>query len=155
MVSVNLKIYGSNLYLFFKFYLPYLSCIHEKANCIAMFWTGRPHSLGSCQFRCVWATGLPHEGGDVSLSALPKDTSELTACSPQPPLITGRQAEKLWIPFFKVFWYDQTRGFNPRFTNCEVDAPTTTPSHQTISCPLSYIPSQVDYVAAISWSSNQ
>ena len=28
----------------------YLSSIHEKANCIAIFWTGRPHSLGSCFF---------------------------------------------------------------------------------------------------------
>ena len=28
----------------------FLSSIHEKANCIAIFWTGRPHSLGSCHF---------------------------------------------------------------------------------------------------------
>ena len=28
----------------------YSSSIHEKANCIAIFWTGRPHSLGSCHF---------------------------------------------------------------------------------------------------------
>ena len=26
------------------FYLPYLSSIHEKANCTAIFWTERPHS---------------------------------------------------------------------------------------------------------------
>ena len=32
------------------FYLPYLSSIHEKANCIAILWTGSPHSLGSCLF---------------------------------------------------------------------------------------------------------
>ena len=31
----------------FLFYLPYLSSIHEKANCIAILWTGSPHSLGS------------------------------------------------------------------------------------------------------------
>ena len=31
-------------------YLPYLSSIHEKANCIAILWTGSPHSLGSCLF---------------------------------------------------------------------------------------------------------
>ena len=56
-------------------YCPYLSPIHEKANCIAIFWTGRPHSLGSCHFRSVWTTCLPHEGGGVSLSELPKDTT--------------------------------------------------------------------------------
>ena len=50
-------------YLLFFFYLPYLSCIHEKANCIARFWTVCPHSLGSCYFRGVWATCLPQKGG--------------------------------------------------------------------------------------------
>ena len=37
--------------LFVLFYLPHLSSIHEKANCIAILWTGSPHSLGSCLFR--------------------------------------------------------------------------------------------------------
>ena len=60
-------------------YCSYLSSIHEKAKCIAIFWTGRPHSLGSCHFRDIWATCLPHKGGGVPLSALPKDTtSELS-----------------------------------------------------------------------------
>ena len=35
---------------FVLFYLPYLSSIHEKANCIAILWTVSPHSLGSCLF---------------------------------------------------------------------------------------------------------
>ena len=48
---------------FCLFYLPYLSSIHEKANCIAILWTGSPHSLGSCLFRGLWATCLPHKGG--------------------------------------------------------------------------------------------
>ena len=48
---------------FVLFYLPYLSSIHEKANCIAILWTGSPHSLGSCLFRGLWATCLPHKGG--------------------------------------------------------------------------------------------
>ena len=61
--------------LFYLFYLPYLSSIHEKANCIAILWTGSPHSLGSCLFRGLWATCLPHKGGGVPLSALPKDTT--------------------------------------------------------------------------------
>ena len=66
--------------LFFcLFYLPYLSSIHEKANCIAILWTGSPHSLGSCLFRGLWATCLPHKGGGVPLSALPKDTTSKLA----------------------------------------------------------------------------
>ena len=56
-------------------YCSYLSSIHEKANCIAIFWTGRPHSLGSCHLRCVWTTCLTHKGGGVPLSALLKDTT--------------------------------------------------------------------------------
>ena len=56
-------------------YCSYLFSIHEKANCIAIFWTVSPHSLGSCHFRDVWATCLPHKGGGVPLSALPKDTT--------------------------------------------------------------------------------
>ena len=66
-------------YAYFFFCIcSYLSSIHEKANCIAIFSTGRPHSLGSCHFRGVWATCLPHKSGGVPLSALPKDTmSEL------------------------------------------------------------------------------
>ena len=64
---------------FVLFYLPFLSSIHEKANCIAILWTGSPHSLGSCLFRGLWATCFPHEGGGIPLSALPKDTtSELS-----------------------------------------------------------------------------
>ena len=34
------------------------------------------------------------------------------------------------MPFFKVFWYDWTWKMNLRSTNCEADAPITTPSHQ-------------------------
>ena len=47
----------------FLFYLPYLSSIHEKANCIAILWTVSPHSLGSSLFRGLWVTCLPHKGG--------------------------------------------------------------------------------------------
>ena len=34
----------------YYYYLSFLSSIHEKANCIAILWTGSPHSLGSCLF---------------------------------------------------------------------------------------------------------
>ena len=50
-------------FFFFFFYLPYLSSIHEKANCIAILWTGSPHSLGCYLFRGVCATCFPHKGG--------------------------------------------------------------------------------------------
>ena len=44
----------------FLFYLPYLSSIHEKANCIAILWTGSPHSLGSCLFRDFYGPPVFH-----------------------------------------------------------------------------------------------
>ena len=50
-----------NFFLFFVlFYLPYLSSIHEKANCIAILWTGSPHSLGSCLFRGFYGPPVFH-----------------------------------------------------------------------------------------------
>ena len=62
-------------------YCSYLSSIHEKANCIAIFWTGSPQSLVSYHFRNVLATCLSHKGGGISLSALPKDTTSELAGS--------------------------------------------------------------------------
>ena len=63
----------------FFFNLLYLFSIHEKENCIAIFWTGHPHSLENYHFRGVWATCLPHEGRGIPLSALPKDTTSKLA----------------------------------------------------------------------------
>ena len=115
----------------FLFYLPFLSSIHEKANCIAILWTGSPHSLGSCRFRGIWATCLPHKGGASRKVPCPRtQQANLPACSPQPPLNAERQAGKLRMSFFKVFWYDSTRGMNPWFTDCEADALTTTSSRR-------------------------
>ena len=57
------RTYYNICFVLFLFYLPYLSSIHEKASCIAILWTGSPHSLGSCLFRGLWATCLPHKGG--------------------------------------------------------------------------------------------
>ena len=59
--------------------------------------------------------------------------ANLPACSPHYPLNPERQAGMLWIPFFKVFWYDSTRGMNSRPTDCEADALTTTPSRWLFS----------------------
>ena len=56
--------------------------------------------------------------------------ANLPACSPQPTLNAERQAGKLRMPFFKVFWYDSTWEMNPRSTDCEADALTTTPSRR-------------------------
>ena len=53
--------------------------------------------------------------------------ANLPACSPQPSRNAKCQAGKLRIPFFKVFWYDSTRGMNPRSTDYKADALTTTP----------------------------
>ena len=51
VLQLFLLVFHHYLFLFFIFiYLPYLSSIHEKANCIAILWTGSPHSLGSCLF---------------------------------------------------------------------------------------------------------
>ena len=91
----------------------------------------RLHSLRSCHFCGVWSTCLPHKSGASRLVPCPRTRqANLLACSPQPSLNAERQAGKLWIPFLKVFWYDSTRGLNPRSTDCEANALTTTPSHQ-------------------------
>ena len=76
---------------------PCLSSIYEKANCIAISWTGPPYSVRNHRLQGVWATSLPHKGGGVMLSALPKNKKQdnLPACSPQHPLNTKRQAGKL------------------------------------------------------------
>ena len=56
--------------------------------------------------------------------------ANLPDCSPHPPINAKCQVGKLWIPFFKVFWYDSTKGMNPSFTDCEADALTTTLSRR-------------------------
>ena len=91
-----------------------LSSIHEKANCIAIFRTGRLHSLGSCHFSNVWATCLPYKGGGIPLSALPKDTTiELAGLfSTTSPKCRAPSRESV-DTIFKVFWYDSTRGMIP------------------------------------------
>ena len=133
-IDILKKIYGtlSNFCSFiFIFYLPYLSSIHEKANCIAICWTERPRALGSCHFRGVWAICLPHKCGGVQLSALPKDiTSKLaglfSATSPKCRAPSREAVETI----FHVFWYDSTKGLNPRSTDCEANALITTPSRR-------------------------
>ena len=128
------QIFGQTLYSNYRyafFYLPYLSSFHEKANCIAMFWTVCPHSLGSCYFQGVWATCLSYKGGGIPLSALPKDTTrKLSGLFSTTSLKCRALSREAADTIFKVFWYDATRGLNSRSTDCEADALTTTPSHQ-------------------------
>ena len=126
--------------VFIVFCLPYLFSIREKANCIAVCWTGHPHSLGSSDFRGVWTTCLPHKGGGVPLGVLPKDTTSdlaglFSATSPQCRVPSRKAVSTI----FKVFWYDSTRGLNPRSTDCEADALTTTPSRRWYCLVLSLI----------------
>ena len=45
---------------FFFFFICHIYPPFTRKRCIAMFWTGSPHSLGSCHFR---VTCLPHKGG--------------------------------------------------------------------------------------------
>ena len=120
--------YGST---YFFFYLPYLLSSHEKVNCIAIFSTGRPQSFGSCLFQGVWATCLPHKGGGVPLSALPKDTtSELAGLFSTTSLKCRAPSREAVDTIFKVFRYHSTRGMNPKSTDCEAEALTTTPSRR-------------------------
>ena len=102
-----------------------LSSIHEKANCIVIFWTERSHSLGSCHFRGVWATCLLHKGGGVPLSALPKDTtSELAGLFSTTSHKCRAPSREAVNTIFKVFWYDSAREMNPRPTDCGANALT-------------------------------
>ena len=92
---------------FFIIYLPYLSSIHEKANCIAMFWTVSPHSLGSCHFR---VTCLPHKRWGVPFSALPKDTtSELAGLFSTTSHKCRAPSREAVDTIFKSLWYDSIR----------------------------------------------
>ena len=108
-------------------YLPYLSFIHEKVNCIAMLWTVCLHSLGSCYFQGVWANCFPHKGGGVPLSALPKDTTSEFAGLFSTTYHKCRAPSREAIDtIFKVLWCDLARGMNPTSTDCKADALTTT-----------------------------
>ena len=131
----------------FFFYCPYLSSIHEKANCIAVFRTGCPHLLGGCHFRDVWPTCLLHNGGGVPLNALSKNTAgELSGLFPTTFLKCRAPSREAMDTIFKVFWLDSTMGINPRFTDCEADALTTTPSRRCIIC-LRFLESGIPFHA--------
>ena len=95
------------IYIIF-FVCLYLSSIHKKTNCIVVFWTEYPHSLGSCRFRGVWATS------EVVVLFF---TTSLKCRAP------SREAMDI---IFKVFWYDSTWKMNPRPTDREADTLTTT-----------------------------
>ena len=88
-----------------------LSFIYEKANCIAIL-----SALAlECHFQGVWVPCLPHKGGRVPLSALPKDTTSKLAglffTTFRKCRAPGREAVDT---IFKVFWYDSTCGMNPQ-----------------------------------------
>ena len=56
----------------------------------------------------------------------------MPARSPHYLYFNERQAGKLGLSFFKVFWYDLTWEVNPRSNDCEADALTITPSHRLV-----------------------
>ena len=69
----------------------------------------------------------------VPLSALPKKTTnELAGLFPTISPKCRAPSWELWIPFFKVFWYDSIRRMNPRSTDYKANALalTTTPSRR-------------------------
>ena len=95
-----------------------------------MFWTQVRTRLGVAISE-VSVSPVFHIKVGRPFSALPKDTtSELVGLFSKTAINAERQAGKLWIPFFKVFWCDSTRRMNPRSTDCEADALTTTPSRR-------------------------
>ena len=114
------------------FYCPCLSSIHERANCIAMLWTGHSHLLRSCHFRGVWATCLPHKDGDIPLSALAKDTtSELaglfSTTSPKCRATSRKDVDSIFYSLLKNKGIKSRRRLNTRSIGCEANALTTTP----------------------------
>ena len=119
---------GKCLFVCFK---PYLSSIYEKANCIAFFGRDVRTRLGVAISEVSGPPAFHIKTGASRYVPCPRaQQTNLPACSTQPRLNTERQAGKLWIPFFEVFWCDSTRGLNPKSTDCEADALTTTLMHR-------------------------
>ena len=95
--------------------------------------------LGSCYFR---ATCLPHKGGGVPLSALPKNTTSELAGLFSTTFHKCRAPRREAVDtIYKVVWYGSTRGVNPKSTDCKADALTTTPSRLTVGCSSCHQPS--------------
>ena len=81
--------------------------------------------------RTTWKASAYHKLRTPALSVLPKDTtSKLAGLFSTLSLFAERQARKLWIPFFTVFWFDSNWEMNPGSTDCEADVLTTTPSRR-------------------------
>ena len=104
--------------------------------------------LGSCHFGGVWPSRLSCKGGGVPLSAWPKNaTTELVGLLSITFLKCRAPSREVMDAIFKVFWYDSKRNVNPRSTDYEADAITTTPSRRylvvSLHCylvrPLSYL----------------
>ena len=102
------------------------------------------HNCNPVKYGC--ATCLPHRDGDIPLNDLPRNTTKKLAgmFSTLSLFYAKRQAGKLSIPFFKVFWYDSTKGMYPKSTDCKADALTTTRSRRefalaNLSSPPSFL----------------
>ena len=128
----KVKTYPANMFFIF-FFIFAIFILHSRESELYCYIFGRNVRTRLGVAICDMSGPLLFH---VKAEASPKvpcprtQQANFPACSPQPPLNAECQAGKLWIPFFKVFWYDSTRGLNPRSTDCEADALTTTPSRR-------------------------
>ena len=103
-------------------YCSCLSSIHEKVNCIAIFWTERRNRWGVAIFKMSGPPVFYIKVGTSRLVLCPRtQQANLLACSPQPPVNAKRLAGKMSIPFLKVFWCDSIKRINPRSIDYEAD----------------------------------
>ena len=132
MLLPSFNSFHCRLLLFFFCFICHFYPPFTRKRIVSLYfgvWTVSPHSLGSCLFQGLWATCLPHKGGGVPLSALPKDTtSELAG-------LFSTTSPKCRAPSREAIDDDSTRGMNPRSTNCEADALTATPSRRLLGFP--------------------
>ena len=92
---------------------------------IALAWKSHEH----LHFQVIC---LPSKDGASHYVPCPRtQQANLPACFLQSPINVERQAGKLQIPFFKVFWHNSTREMNLRSMDCEADALTTKPSRRS------------------------
>ena len=124
-----------------RIFVSKMACCYDWQLCLTPFIHSfvRAHARFAC-LSSEWTTTtgkllgpticLPHKDGVIPLSALPKDTTSKLAS------LFFTLSFMCWAPSreavnticFKVFWYDSTWEMNPRITDYEADALTTTPS---------------------------
>ena len=91
------------------YYIVHIYPPFTRKQIVSLYLDGTSDKLGSCHFRNVWTTCLPHKGEGILLNTLPKDTtSELTGLfSTTSPKCRAPSREAV-DTIFEVFWYDST-----------------------------------------------